>query len=373
MALNQFFPFATGAEALVLTNSQLQAMTALATGFQQGVADPASVNSVWRQSASIAAMIAQFTADNQPNAVLDNGNIATLEAEFEAALEAYILSLDLYIPQVQTTNFNVNAVTGSDGNDGQAAIAGGGHGPWATVAHAVSFLSNAYAALGAITINVAAGNYNGFDINPSFIQSWSFVGAGAATTFFNAGTLAKNNGFSCSVTGTNVSFSGVTFSAVNSGVFVATSTVSIANCNFVGGSGTTATAVTSSGGAVVSLYGAIGVSGYFSGVFTAQDGGALNLGLAVGSVSDPVTVTFGATSVTYGTVWSAGAGSVVLYPSEITWAGTMVTGPRFDITSFGNINTFGSGVNYIPGNAPGTISYQSLESGTGAAYTGIYL
>jgi len=49
-------------------------------GAQQGLADPVTFNNAMRQASVVAAMIAQFTADNGPSNVNDDGNVATLEA-----------------------------------------------------------------------------------------------------------------------------------------------------------------------------------------------------------------------------------------------------------------------------------------------------
>lgn len=92
MNTNDFLPFATGAGADVETAIAWAADPTLQQGFQNGTADPKQVNTVLRQATSIAAMIAQFTADYGSGNVLDNGNIATLEAQFTAALLACVES-----------------------------------------------------------------------------------------------------------------------------------------------------------------------------------------------------------------------------------------------------------------------------------------
>ncbi len=364
MATNQFFPFATGAGALVLTNSQLQAMTALSTGFQQGVADPASVNSVWRQSASIAAMIAQFTADNQPNAVLDNGNIATLEAEFEAALEAYILSLDLYIPLIKTTTFFVNAATGSDtAYDGISATVSGSHGPWATIAHAVAVVSG-YLSLGSVTISVAAGTYDGVVLNPSLISGWTFVTTGGAVTI-NGSAASQGRGFLIG-NGVIASISGFAFGScqyeninVQEGA-----RAFIGNNTFSPPTVAGAAAIGCLGGNILSAGNATSTwlfaNGSYSSFLGLVDGGIATLG----------------SQDAYGTstlVWGCGSGatvgasisvtqgaSVICSPAQFSFTGT-VTGPRFSVTLNGTINSGGGGVNLFPGSTAGT-------TGTGGQY-----
>lgn len=91
MATNDFLPFGTGAGANVLDQSAFAGLPARSTGFQSGVAFSAGFNKVWRQSAFVAAMIGQFTADYGGDA-LDNGDLPTFEAHFKAALAAWIAS-----------------------------------------------------------------------------------------------------------------------------------------------------------------------------------------------------------------------------------------------------------------------------------------
>lgn len=66
----------------------------------------------------------------------------------------------LHTPNVGTT-FYVDAVNGSDANDGTAAVVGGGHGPWATLAFAYSYLSGTHVWTAAVDIRVyiRAGTY----------------------------------------------------------------------------------------------------------------------------------------------------------------------------------------------------------------------
>lgn len=86
MATNQYLPFATAGGANVLTPADYQALAARLSGFSAGVASSQQLNSVWRQSSVVAAMIAQFIADELNVNVLDDGNVANLEAIFIAAL-----------------------------------------------------------------------------------------------------------------------------------------------------------------------------------------------------------------------------------------------------------------------------------------------
>lgn len=91
MATNDFLPFGTGAGANVLPQTDWAALADRSNGFQSGKAKSLHVNKAIRQANAIASMIGQFTADYGGNA-LDNGDIPTLEANFKAALAAWIAS-----------------------------------------------------------------------------------------------------------------------------------------------------------------------------------------------------------------------------------------------------------------------------------------
>ena len=90
MPTNQLLPFGTGGGANVLSYANYLALAARLSGFTAGVADPQQLNSVWRQGAFGAAMLGQFTADNSGLDVLDDGNVASFEANFKSALLAVI-------------------------------------------------------------------------------------------------------------------------------------------------------------------------------------------------------------------------------------------------------------------------------------------
>lgn len=86
---NDFLAFAIAAGANVRTPSGWAGDATLAQGIQAGVLPSISLNTALRQGTSVAAMLAQFTADYGPGNVQDNGNIPTLEAQFKAALAMF--------------------------------------------------------------------------------------------------------------------------------------------------------------------------------------------------------------------------------------------------------------------------------------------
>ena len=60
---NEFVPFGTGPGANVLTAAGWAALGARLSGFAGGVASSAQCNTAWRQSTSVAAMVAAMVAD----------------------------------------------------------------------------------------------------------------------------------------------------------------------------------------------------------------------------------------------------------------------------------------------------------------------
>ncbi|WP_051988465.1 hypothetical protein [Bosea sp. UNC402CLCol] len=104
---NEFLPFAATGGANVISQADYAALAARLAGFVNGIALPEQANKAWRQSAAMAAMIGQFTADRSQLDALDNGDLATLQAHFELGLRGQSYS---YIGVVGGT---ANAITAS--------------------------------------------------------------------------------------------------------------------------------------------------------------------------------------------------------------------------------------------------------------------
>ncbi|WP_053006652.1 gp53-like domain-containing protein [Chromobacterium subtsugae] len=86
---NDFFPFACGQGASVLTQAQYAGMPSLiANGFTAGVAPAIQLNKVWRQSSIMAAVLAQLIVANTGQPAIDDGTTATLQANLQAAIAA---------------------------------------------------------------------------------------------------------------------------------------------------------------------------------------------------------------------------------------------------------------------------------------------
>lgn len=94
MAKNDFKPFATGAGANVMSQADWEALPALLSGFTAGKASSAQVNKAIRQSAFIAAALAQYTANKSGMDVLDDGDVSGFIAKMTTALSKDFQGLD---------------------------------------------------------------------------------------------------------------------------------------------------------------------------------------------------------------------------------------------------------------------------------------
>lgn len=89
MPTNDFKAIAIGGGANVLTQAEYIALTSLLSdGFQAGVATSKQFNKVWRQSAFIAAALAQTVCDLSSSDVLDDGNLSGLVTKIKAVIAA---------------------------------------------------------------------------------------------------------------------------------------------------------------------------------------------------------------------------------------------------------------------------------------------
>lgn len=84
--INEILPFGLAVGSNVMPQASYATLGARTAGFQAGVAQSAQVNKALRQSAFIAAMIGQFTADRGGRDVLDNGDLVFAQASFVRAI-----------------------------------------------------------------------------------------------------------------------------------------------------------------------------------------------------------------------------------------------------------------------------------------------
>ena len=87
MPRNEIKAFAIADGANVASQNEWENGETLKGGFRKGLARSVEINKAIRQSSSIAAAIAEFTADKSRNDVLDDGDISTLKNSFELALK----------------------------------------------------------------------------------------------------------------------------------------------------------------------------------------------------------------------------------------------------------------------------------------------
>ncbi|HFO2531571.1 TPA: phage tail protein [Yersinia enterocolitica] len=97
---NEILPFGIGAGSNVITQPDYEVLAARVGGFSSGVARSEQLNKVWRQSAFVASVLAQFIANHSEEDVLDDGDTATLLTNLELAIKAYA---NANLPKASTT------------------------------------------------------------------------------------------------------------------------------------------------------------------------------------------------------------------------------------------------------------------------------
>ncbi|BDT40651.1 hypothetical protein SE2072C2_09500 [Salmonella enterica] len=94
MATNNFKPFATAANANVMSQVDWEALPALLSGFISGPAKSAQVNKAIRQASFIAAALAQYTANKSGLDVLDDGDLNGFISKMRTAFGKDFQALD---------------------------------------------------------------------------------------------------------------------------------------------------------------------------------------------------------------------------------------------------------------------------------------
>lgn len=87
MATNQYLPFGTAGGANVLSPTDYNSLAARLTGFTAGTAASVQLNTVWRQSSVVSAMIGEFILDYGGFDALDDGSVDNLETGFARTLQ----------------------------------------------------------------------------------------------------------------------------------------------------------------------------------------------------------------------------------------------------------------------------------------------
>lgn len=120
MAKNEILPFGIGVDANVLTPAEYEALAARIGGFSSGVAKSEQLNTVWRQAAFMASMLAQFIADNAEQDVIDDGKIAELQIKLESAIKSYANS---NLPSASTTQKGIVQLSSATNSTSEALAA----------------------------------------------------------------------------------------------------------------------------------------------------------------------------------------------------------------------------------------------------------
>lgn len=135
MAINNFKPFATAANANVTAQADWETLPALLSGFMAGKAYSAQVNKALRQSTVMASVLAQFISDSAGVDVLDNGNTAQILANLKTGMTALtpgrLLNVQvfynsgIYNPTPGTKKVIVEMVGGGGGSAGSRSASSG--------------------------------------------------------------------------------------------------------------------------------------------------------------------------------------------------------------------------------------------------------
>jgi len=194
----------------VQSQAAYEANSALANGFVTGIAPSAPFNKIWRQATIISAMIAKFIVDQTGQPAIDDGTIATLEANFIAAIGATVRTKLLAAGNVYVNNSTGNDVTGN----GTSGL------PWATQQHAANVVQSSYDLNGQVmTINVEAGTGTytaGVQLSGPIVGSTGpgsliIKGASSGTTAVSIGSgncFVATNGAQFTVNGFTLTASG---------------------------------------------------------------------------------------------------------------------------------------------------------------------
>ena len=339
---NDFQTFAAAGGANVISQATYLALAAKANGFQSGIAGSAQLNKVWRQSSIMSSMIGQFICDEANTNAVDDGTIATLEANFILALQAVTL-----IKVTGTLNLYVNPSSGSDANNGLSLTSA-----FRTIqAAANSAFANYNFGNNPLIINLAAGTYSaGVTIYNMPVGCTAInITGGASLSAAASYQVTVTNGSGVTVlAGNKVNISGIQFTCSGSsgtigyGVVAYQSTISVINCSF-GSCGQAQ--VISSNGASVNV-----VNCSFSG------------NSSYGLVASDAFLAAASTSLAWNSasysVCNAYANFGYLYAIGTSCSGA-VTGTRWLTGNNGIISTNGAGVNLFPG----TVAGQNLSGG----------
>ncbi|EOM3026691.1 phage tail protein [Escherichia coli] len=117
MAINNFKPFATAANANVTAQADWETLPALLSGFMAGKASSAQVNKAIRQASFIAAALAQYTTNKSGLDVLDDGDLNGFITKMSAAFGKDFQALDATLTALAGLATGENKLPYFTGND----------------------------------------------------------------------------------------------------------------------------------------------------------------------------------------------------------------------------------------------------------------
>lgn len=355
MATNEFLPFAIGAGANVLDQSDYAELGALSVGFAPGLAYSDQLNKVWRQATFPGAGLSQFMVNELDEDVQDNGDLPTYVDQLTRAIQAAAPREKLTGPYTVFVS-----LAGSDSSgDGSAGN------PFLTLQHAWNFVIGSFDFSGqTVTIQLTDGTYNA-----GLVAAGAAIGGTATASVIITGNASNSANVVISVTGAD----GIVASN-GAGVIVQNLTV---RSTAVGSSGGAALAAT--WGGFLGFRNVIFGASTFYHVFATQGGNiqAINNYSITGGAEVHMSILGGA----FGQMSATGGGAVAvvitltgnpnfsvgfvqassngtIYAPLCNFVGT-ATGPRYQAVAGGVIDTEGANngnpANYFPGSAVGTL------------------
>lgn len=215
-ATTDFLPFATGAGANVLDQTDYAALPALSTGYPAGIAQSIQFNKTLRQAAFMAAVVANLIVA-QGTSQPDDGNLTAAVTNLSNAIKQLVGAPNVFTGATTTGTANAQVLTtvvpssGFALNNGYTVIATAGitNTGAATINVQSTGVKNIQKVSGGTLVNIAAGDLT---INQNFSITWNstagvwvlqttpplgacaYLNIGAGLANDGSGNLAVTNG-----------------------------------------------------------------------------------------------------------------------------------------------------------------------------------